>query len=109
MHGEDEHRRALIVQTQPANEGEAAESAGAHGEIDDNYVGALHPVEAKAVRQTLRLHDILDASILKQLPAALQHNGMIVDDEDPSNTCLRLVQALARVRFSRVAPEFRCE
>ena len=40
MHGEDENRRALVVQPQPADEGKAAEGAGAHGEIDDDHVRA---------------------------------------------------------------------
>ena len=64
-----------IVQAKPADEGQAAERAGAHGEIDDDDVGLLHAIEAKAVGQSLRLDDLLDAGILEQLAAALQHDA----------------------------------
>jgi hypothetical protein len=42
-------------------------------------------MEAKPIRQTLCLQDNVDASILEQLPATLQHDGMIVDDENPGH------------------------
>jgi hypothetical protein len=85
VHGEHEHRRPLIVQAKPADEGEATKSPGAHGEVDDDDVGPLHAIEAKSVGQSLRLHDVVDSGILEQLSAALQHDGMIVDDEDPGH------------------------
>jgi hypothetical protein len=34
MHGENEDRRLLVVQTTPSDEGKSAKSAGAYGEIE---------------------------------------------------------------------------
>jgi hypothetical protein len=60
-----QNRRPRIVQAQPANERQATKSAGVHGEIDDDHVRLLHPVEAKAVGQGLGLNDIVDASVFE--------------------------------------------
>ena len=73
------------MQAKPADEGQAAERAGAHGEIDDDHVRLLGAIEAKAVGEALRLDDLLDAGILEQLATALQHDRMIVDDEDAAH------------------------
>ena len=41
MHGEHKNRCALIVKAKPADEGQTTKPAGAHGEIDDDHIGAL--------------------------------------------------------------------
>ncbi len=82
VHGENEHRRLLIVSAQPANESEPPKSARSHGKIDDNHVGLLGAVKAKSLDQSLRLRDLVDARVLQELAAALQDDGMVVDDED---------------------------
>ncbi len=70
------------MQAQPSDEGQATESARAHGKVDDDHVGLLRPVEAEAIGEALRLDDLFDARVLKKLTAALQHDRMIVDDEN---------------------------
>jgi hypothetical protein len=42
----------------------------------------LGAIEAETIRQAFRQDNLIDAGVLKQLPAALQRNGMIVNDED---------------------------
>jgi hypothetical protein len=62
-----------------------AKSAGAHGEIDNNHVGLVRAVETEAFGESSCLGDLLDARILEQLPYALQHDRMVVDDENPTH------------------------
>ena len=85
VHAEHEDRGARVVQPQAADEGQAAERAGAHGEIDDDQVRLLAAIEAEAVGETLGLHDALYAGEFQQLAATLQNDRMVVDDEDLSH------------------------
>jgi len=80
-----EDRGARVVQPQAADEGQATERSGAHGEIDDDQVGLLAAIEAEAVGETLGLHDALHAGEFQQLAATLQNDRMVVDDEDLSH------------------------
>ena len=80
-----EDRGARVVQPQAADEGQATERSGAHGEIDDDQVGLLAAIEAEAVGETLGLHDALHAGEFQQLAATLQYDRMVVDDEDLSH------------------------
>ena len=70
-----------VVQPQALDERQSAERAVVHGEIDDDDVGLLAPVEPEAFRQALRLNDAFHASEFQQLPAAFQDDRMIVDDK----------------------------
>ena len=79
LHGEDQDRRARVVQAEPADEGELTERAGPHGEVDDDDVGLLHAIHAESVGKALGLDDRADAGIFEQLSAALQHNWMVVE------------------------------
>jgi hypothetical protein len=70
------------MQAKPADEGNAAENGGAHLQVNDDHVWSVLPVQAQTIGQALCLQDNIDASILEHLLAALQHDGMIVNDEN---------------------------
>jgi hypothetical protein len=102
MHGEDQDRRARIVQTKPADERKPAERPGPHSQIDNDQVGLVGAIETKTVGEALRLDDLLDARVFEQLAAALQHDRMVIDDKDarhdsaPTNSDLRARSLAAR-------------
>ena len=61
---------------------EAAEAAALHGEIDDDDVGMVAAVEAITRGRVARLEHALDAGVLQHAAASLQHDRMIVDDQN---------------------------
>src|SRR6516165_636477 len=58
-------------------------------EIDDHGIGTMPAVETIAGDEIARLDDGLDAGVLQDAPAALQHDRVVVDDEDAGHRDVR--------------------
>ena len=86
MHAEDEDARARIVRADAADQRQAAEAAALHREVDDHDVGVVAAVEAVAGGNIAGAEHGFYAGVLEHAPAALQHNRMIVDDEDAGHS-----------------------
>src|ERR1700722_6861119 len=82
VHAEDQNARGRIVRIDAADQRQAAEPAALHGEVDDHYVGTMTAVKLVAGSRVARLEHVGDAGILEHAPAALQHDRMVVDDEN---------------------------
>ena len=61
---------------------EPAEPASLHREIDDDDVRTMAAIEAIAGFDVARLEHTLDTGILQHVPAPLQHDRVIVNDQD---------------------------
>src|SRR5207244_1599028 len=88
VHTEHENARARIVRPHPPNHLEAPKSARLHGEIDDYYVGMMAAVEAIAGGRVASFEQGLNSRILQHAAASLQHDRMIVDDQDAGHDLL---------------------
>src|SRR5262249_56194854 len=69
-------------------DGGPAEPAPLHGEVDDHHVGMMAPVEAIAGGRVARFEHGLDARVLEHPAASLQHDRMIVDDQNAGHDLL---------------------
>ena len=72
-----------------------------HRQVDDDDVGLLRAIEAEAVGEGLRLDDLVDAGIFEQLPAALQHDRVIVDDQHTGHDSPRTSSGVRRRATAR--------
>ena len=70
------------MRTHAADHVEAAEAAALHGEIDDDDVGMVAAVEAITRGRVARFEHALDAGVFQHAAASLQHDRMIVDDQN---------------------------
>ena len=61
-------------------------------EVDDGYVGAMLSEQAETVHDIIGDEYRRNAGILEHAAAALQHDRVIVDDEDRGHADLRLVR-----------------
>ena len=73
---------ACVVDANAADEIEAAEALALYGEVDDDDIGLVAPVEPVAGDEIACRQDRCHAGILEHAPASLQHDGVIVDDEN---------------------------
>src|SRR5262249_40230913 len=62
----------------------AGKAAALEGQIDDDHVGDVAEKLSVAVSDVLRLDDPFNANVLKDAPAALQQNWMIIDNQNTS-------------------------
>src|SRR5262245_17528756 len=67
---------------------EPAKSAFLHREVDDDHVGTVAAIETIAGRRIAGLEHGLDARVLEHAAAPLQHDRMIVDDQNAGHALL---------------------
>ena len=62
-----------------------------HSEVGNHDVGMVAPVKSIAGRNVPCLKDHLDPGILQHSPAALQHDRMVIDDQNAGHDCALMV------------------
>src|SRR5262245_528064 len=67
---------------------EAPKSTSLHREVDDDHVGTVTAVEAIAGGPVASFEHGLDARVLEHAAAPLQHDRMIVDDQNAGHDLL---------------------
>src|SRR5216684_4065997 len=82
VHAEHQDVRARIVSTNAADEIEAAEALALDGEVDDDNIGSVAAIEPVAGDEIAGGQHRFHAGVFEHPPAPLQHDGMIIDDEN---------------------------
>ena len=89
VHAEHQDARARIVGPDGADQRQAAQSAALHGEIDDDDVRLMPARKLITGLDVARFEDRCHAAVLQHAPASLQHDRMVIDDQDRGHAARR--------------------
>src|SRR5581483_408412 len=77
--------RAGIVRPDAPDQRQSAETLALHGEVDNHHVRFVTAVAPIPRSRVARLENVVHPDIFENAPASLQHDRMIVDDEDAAH------------------------
>src|SRR5262245_37512019 len=76
---------------------EAPKSTSLHREVDDHHVGTVAAIEAITGGRVASFEHGLDACVLEHAAATLQHDRMIVDDQNAGHNLLSRSGIMMRI------------
>src|SRR5262249_46557050 len=106
MHAEHKDASARLVQSHAPNEVQAPKHAALHAEIDDDHVGTVATEKPVAGGHVACLQHGIDAGVFQHAPQPLQHDGMVVNDQNARHTGLSSYEKILWRSCTRRDPSF---
>src|SRR5215510_7652486 len=101
MHAEDKDASGRLVQSHAPNEVQAPKYAALHAEIDDDHVGTVATEKPVAGGHLACLQHGLDTGVFQHAPQPLQHDRMVINDQNARHTGRSSYEKI--LRWPRVA------